>query len=61
MFFDESIFGIDITGDGKADLVDDLILMDEFEAEERRWLNDKQDEEDEIIMAMLDDEDDDLY
>lgn len=30
----KSIFGIDITGDGKADLLDDLIIMDILDEDE---------------------------
>lgn len=30
----DSIFGIDITGDGKADFLDDLIMMDILEEDE---------------------------
>lgn len=33
MFLD-SIFGIDITGDGEADFLDDAIIFNEIEAEE---------------------------
>ena len=35
----KSIFGIDITGDGKDDILDDLIIMD---------LLDEEEEEDEV-------------
>ncbi len=29
-----SIFGIDITGDGKADILDDLIMMDILDSDD---------------------------
>lgn len=37
----DSIFGFDITGDGKADILDDLIIMDILDEAE----NDETDEE----------------
>lgn len=30
----DSIFGIDVTGDGKADILDDLIIIEEMEEDE---------------------------
>ena len=71
-FFDNSIFGIDITGDGKADMFDDAVILAALEEEEEesyrettytgRQYGEKQpydvlDEEDEAVASGTIDED----
>lgn len=50
MFLD-SLFGIDVFGDGDPDFLDDAVIMDMIEEDE---------EEDVIIPAILEDEEEDL-
>lgn len=44
-FFDDSIFGIDFNGDGKADFMDDILFAGFLEEEEKR-LNGEEDDDD---------------
>ena len=58
MGFFDSIFGIDVLGDGKPDIVDDLVMLDMLEADKRRECkgDDDFDEEDEAIASGAADE-----
>lgn len=49
----DSIFGIDITGDGKADMLDDAIILGALEEDEHRSKreDDDWDEEDDAIAS----------
>ena len=52
MGFFDSIFGIDVLGDGKPDTIDDLVILDMLEADERmERKGDGFDEEDEAIAS----------
>ena len=53
MGFFDSIFGIDVFGDGKPDVIDDLVILDMLEEDERRERKgyDDFDEEDETIAS----------
>ena len=56
-----SIFGIDITGDGKADMLDDAIILGALEEDEPRRVANKRrdddwtDEDDAIASGAIDD------
>lgn len=41
-----SIFGIDITGDGKADMLDDMIMMNILEQANQPEEDDEEDDDD---------------
>ncbi len=57
MGFFDSIFGIDITGDGRADMLDDAIILGALEEDElksRREDDDWTDEDDAIASGAID-------
>ena len=54
MGFFASLFGIDITGNGKADMLDDAILLGLLEEDERREDTDDDDLDDAVMSGALD-------